>query len=173
MTRRSREEDDVARWSEVVAAAPELAGRAQGLFDAHRHKTMATLRKDGSPRISGTEANFADGDLWLGAMPGSMKALDLRRDPRIALHSATIDPPDDPVGWEGDAKLAGRAEEVTDAQRKATVEAASGGGGQPGPYHLFRVDVTQVVLVRVGDPPDHLVIELWREGEGLRRTTRR
>jgi len=163
----------VARWSEVVAAAPELAGRAQGLFDAHRHKTMATLRKDGSPRISGTEANFADGDLWLGAMPGSMKALDLRRDPRIALHSATIDPPDDPVGWEGDAKLAGRAEEVTDAERKATVEAASGGGGQPGPYHLFRVDVTQVVLVRVGDPPDHLVIELWREGEGLRRTTRR
>ena len=163
----------MARWSEVVAAAPELAGRAQGLFDAHRHKTMATLRKDGSPRISGTEANFADGDLWLGAMPGSMKALDLRRDPRIALHSATIDPPDDPVGWEGDAKLAGRAEEVTDAERKATVEAASGGGGQPGPYHLFRVDVTQVVLVRVGDPPDHLVIELWREGEGLRRTTRR
>jgi hypothetical protein len=163
----------MARWSEVAAAAPELAGRARGLFDAHRHKTMATLRKDGSPRISGTEANFADGDLWLGAMPGSMKALDLRRDPRVALHSATIDPPDDPVGWEGDAKLAGRAEEVTDPERKAAVEGASGGGEQPGPYHLFRVDVTEVVLVRVGDPPDHLVIELWREGEGLRRMTRR
>jgi hypothetical protein len=34
------------------------------------------------------------------------------------------------------------------------------------------VDVTEVVLTRVGDPPDHLVIELWREGQGLRRTRR-
>jgi hypothetical protein len=162
----------MASWDEVTAAAPELAGKVRALFDAHRHKTMATLRKDGSPRISGTEATFAHGELWLGAMHGSMKALDLRRDPRLALHSATIDPPDDPTAWEGDAKLAGRAEEVTDPERKAAVASAEGGEAPPGPYHLFRVDVTEVVLVRVGDPADHLVIELWREGEGLRRTTR-
>jgi hypothetical protein len=163
----------MASWDEVTAAAPELAGKVRALFDAHRHKTMATLRKDGSPRISGTEANFADGELWLGAMPQSMKALDLRRDPRLALHSATIDPPDDPVGWEGDAKLSGRAEEVTDPERKAAVAGAGGGEEPPGPYHLFRVEVAEVVHVRVGDPPDHLVIELWREGEGLRRMTRK
>jgi Pyridoxamine 5'-phosphate oxidase len=91
MARRIWEEADMARWSEVTAAAPELAGKARALFDAHRHKTMATLRKDGSPRISGTEATFADGDLWLGAMHHSLKALDLRRDPRLALHSATAE----------------------------------------------------------------------------------
>jgi hypothetical protein len=163
----------MATWDEVTAAVPELAGNVRALFDAHRHKTMATLRKDGSPRISGTEASFADGDLWLGAMHESMKALDLRRDPRLALHSATVDPPDDPTRFDGDAKIAGRAEEITDPARKAAVEGASGGGEPPGPYHLFRVDVTEVVLTRVGDPPDHLVIEVWREGEGLRRVQRR
>jgi hypothetical protein len=163
----------MATWDEVTAAVPELAGRVRALFDAHRHKTMATLRKDGSPRISGTEVSYAGGDLWLGAMHESMKALDLRRDPRLALHSATVDPSDDPTRWEGDAKIAGRAEEITDPDRKAAVQGASGGGEPPEPYHLFRLDVTEVVLTRVGDPPDHLVIEVWREGEGLRRVQRR
>src|SRR5262245_20572123 len=99
----------MASWSEVEAAAPELAARARTAFDAHRHKVLATLRRDGSPRLSGIEAGFVDGELLLGMMPGSRKALDLRRDPRLALHSASVDPPDDPTTWPGDAKLAGRA----------------------------------------------------------------
>jgi hypothetical protein len=160
----------MATWKEIEAAAPELAGRAQAAFDAHKHKLLATLRKDGSPRISGIEASFADGQLWLGMMPGSRKALDLRRDPRLALHSASVDPPeDDPAGWAGDAKLAGRAVEVDDP----AVLRKLGAGEQAGSAHLFRVELTEVVLTRVGDPPDHLVIELWREGEGLRRMQRR
>ena len=161
----------MASWGEFEAAAPELAGRAQAVFDAHRHKLLATLRRDGSPRISGIEATFADGELWLGMMPGSRKALDLRRDPRLALHSASLDPPeDDPSGWAGDAKLAGRAVEVEDPALKQRL---AGGSGQPDESHLFRVDLTEVVHTRVGDPPDHLVIELWRPGAGVRRMQRR
>ena len=99
----------MATWSEIESAAPELAGRARAAFDAHKHKVLATLRRDGSPRISGIEATITDGELWLGMMPGSRKALDLRRDPRLALHSASDDPPDDPTAWTGDAKLSGRA----------------------------------------------------------------
>jgi hypothetical protein len=159
----------MATWKEIEAAAPELAGRAQAAFDAHKHKVLATLRKDGSPRISGIEATFADGQLWLGMMPGSRKALDLRRDPRLALHSASLDPPDDPASWTGDAKLAGRAVEVEDP---ALLEKL-GAGDQADAAHLFRVDVTEVVHIRVGDPADHLVIELWQEGRGLRRMQRR
>jgi nitroimidazol reductase NimA-like FMN-containing flavoprotein (pyridoxamine 5'-phosphate oxidase superfamily) len=172
------EDDWMASWDEVAAAAPEIADKAKALFDAHRHKVLATLRKDGSPRISGIEANFRDGELWLGMMPGSRKALDLRRDPRLALHSATIDPPDDPAKFEGDAKLSGRAEEITDPARIQAVTTAEGqetGEQQPEPgsFHLFRVDVSEVVLTRIGDPPDHLVIELWREGEDVRRMRRK
>ena len=159
----------MASWQEVEAAAPELAGAARAVFDAHRHKLLATLRRDGSPRISGIEASFADGDLWLGMMPGSRKAMDLRHDPRLALHSASIDPPDDPTDWTGDAKLAGRAVEVDDPARLARL----GAGEEAGEAHLFRVEVTEVVHTRVGDPPDHLVIEVWQEGRGLRRMQRR
>jgi hypothetical protein len=164
----------MARWDEVAASAPEFADTVRARFDAHRHKVLATLRADGSPRISGIEANFVEGDLWLGMMPGSRKALDLRRDPRMALHSATVDPPDDPTAFEGDAKLTGQAEEITDRDRFREYLDATGQAGQgaqePGSFHLFRVDLTEVVLTSIGDPPDHLVVELWRPGEGVRRT---
>ena len=163
----------MANWRVIEEAAPELAARARAAFDAHRHKVLATLRRDGSPRISGIEATFEDGELWLGMMPGSRKALDLRRDPRLALHSASVDPPDDPTTWSGDAKLAGRAVEVDDPAllRRLAGEEADGGGAEGA--HLFRVDITELVHTRVGDPADHLVIDLWREGEGLRQMRRR
>ena len=159
----------MASWKEIEAAAPELAGRARASFDAHKHKLLATLRRDGSPRISGVELTFADGELWLGMMSGSRKALDLRRDPRLALHSASDDPPEDPTAWGGDAKLAGRAVEVDDPALKEGLA----GGGQPEAAHLFRVDVDELVHTRVGDPADHLVIELWQPGKGVRRLQRR
>ena len=94
----------MARWSEVEQEAPELVATARGFLDAGVHKTLATLRGDGSPRISGTELEFRDGDAWLGSMPGARKARDLQRDPRFSLHSASVDPP----GRRGDGE-AGRA----------------------------------------------------------------
>jgi hypothetical protein len=158
----------MASWREIESSTPELAARARTALDAHKHKVLATLRRDGSPRISGIEASFTDGELWLGMMPGSRKALDLRRDPRLALHSASLDPPDDPTAWPGDAKLAGRAVEVDDPDLLRRL-----GAGDAGSAHLFRVDITELVHVRVGDPADHLVIDLWQEGKGLRRMQRR
>src|SRR3954463_9952264 len=55
----------MATWREFEAAAPELAARVRVLFEAQKHLTIATLRRDGSPRISGIECTFEDGDLWL------------------------------------------------------------------------------------------------------------
>jgi hypothetical protein len=90
----------MARWEDVAAAEPGFAARVRQEFEAHRHKRLATLRKDGSPRISGIEMDFADGEVWLGVMPDSVKARDLRRDPRLAVHSASEDPPaDHPSAW--------------------------------------------------------------------------
>ena len=159
----------MAAWREVAAAAPELAEAVCAYLDAHVHKTLATLRKDGSPRISGIEASFADGELWFGGLWRSQKALDLQRDPRFALHSASVDPPE----WTGDAKVAGRAEEITDPARIEAVLAAVGGGAPPGRVHLFRADVAEIAIVRVGEPADHLVIKSWHEGPGVKRMTRR
>src|SRR5690606_30748565 len=84
--------------------------RVRGLFDRGRHKTLATLRADGSPRISGIECEFEDGELRFGSMTGARKGADLRRDPRFALHGPTTDPVDGKESeWPGEAKIAGRA----------------------------------------------------------------
>jgi hypothetical protein len=97
-------------WRDVEKAVPEFSARVRRIFDAHKHKTIATLRADGGPRISGIEAEFADGELTFGSMTGARKGADLHRDPRFALHSPSVDPPeDDPAGWTGDAKIAGPA----------------------------------------------------------------
>ena len=153
-------------WSYVETEAPELAALARGFLDAYVHKTLAILRRDGSPRISGTEVAFVDGELWLGSMWRALKALDLRRDPRFALHSGSADPP----GWTGDAKLAGRVEEITDPERKAEIIGAE---APPGPSHLFRADITEVVVVRLGEPADYLLLESWHVGRGVTRQERR
>ena len=42
-------------WSEVESAEPAFAARVRALLDAEKHKTIATLRADGGPRISGIE----------------------------------------------------------------------------------------------------------------------
>jgi Pyridoxamine 5'-phosphate oxidase len=139
----------MASWGQVEREAPELAALARSFFDAFVHKTLATLRRDGGPRISGIELDFSDGEAWVGSMGQAVKALDLRRDPRFALHSGSADPRD----WHGDAKIAGRAVEVTEPGAAA---------------HRFRLDITELVVVRHGgDPADHLVIEAWHEGRGI------
>ena len=151
----------MVRWGAVEEAEPTFAARVRQLFEAHKHKTLATLRRDGSPRISGIEAEFADGELRLGMMGGSVKLKDLRNDPRLALHSASMDPPeDDPSSWPGEAKIAGRGVEVADPDHP---------GEPPG---RFRVDVTEVVLTYLSEPPHRLIIESWVEGRGLRRWER-
>lgn len=145
-------------WSEVESAEPAFAAAVRAIFDASRHKTMATLRADGAPRISGIEAEFRDGELRFSSVPGSRKGADLARDGRFALHSASVDPPEDaPSEWPGDAKIAGRAL-PTGALR----------GAQPGDG--FRADIGEVVRTRVVG--EELVIELWRPGHALRRFTR-
>jgi hypothetical protein len=150
----------MASWSEVETAAPEFAARIRSIFDAHRHKTIATLRVDGAPRLSGIEADFDGGELTFGSMPGARKGADLRRDPRFALHSATVDPPDgDPAGWSGDAKIAGVARYTRDLDGETSGE-------------LFTADIREVVLTGLNPSATMLVIESWRPERGLRRVER-
>lgn len=159
----------MASWHEIETAAPEFAAAVRGYMDAHQHKTIATLRKDGSPRISGTEATFVDGDLWWGSMWQARKALDLQRDPRFALHSGSDDPP----AWKGDAKISGRAVEVEDdAAFRALVAAQGHEDVDMGQAHLFRADIGEVSLVQINEAGDELVIEVWTPSGGLRRIER-
>jgi len=144
------------RWSDVSAAAPELAAAVAALFGSGTNKTMATLRADGSPRISGTELEIGD-EVTLGMMPDSRKLADVLRDPRVAIHSPTLEPPKDPQAWVGEAKLAGRLVPIDQPE-----------GGVPGAY--FALDVTEVVLTKVDG--DRLIVEQWHPGRGVERISR-
>lgn len=151
----------MSTWREVEEDAPDFAGRVRRIFESRKHKALATLRSDGSPRISGIEFEFRDGEVILGMMPDSLKLLDVRRDPRLAIQGMSDDPSEDqPGNWAGDAKIAGRAMAAGNPD----------GGDEPPPF--FRVDITEVVLTRVGEPADHLLIESWHPGRGLERRRR-
>lgn len=147
-------------WRDLEAAAPDLAQRVRGLFDAHRHKTIATVRADGAPRISGIEAVFEDGELVFGSMPNARKGADLLRDPRFALHSATVDPVDGAEAqWPGEAKISGRA-----------IVAGPSTAGPPA--DRFIADIDEVVHTHLNEAATMLVIEWWTPEDGLRRVER-
>lgn len=143
----------MAAWREVEQSAPEFARRVQQLFEAGRHKTLATLRADGSPRISGIECEFADGQLQFGSMSGARKGADLKRDPRFAVHGPTFHPVEGKENdWPGEAKIAGRATS-TDGE-------------------AFVADITEVVITGLDEAATKLVVEWWTPERGLQRVER-
>jgi Pyridoxamine 5'-phosphate oxidase len=147
-------------WKALEEAEPEFARRVRRLFEVRRHHTLATLRADGSPRISGIEVSFTDGELTFGSMPGARKGADLRRDPRFALHSATTDPIEGAEAeWPGEAKVAGRA---------VLVEPVA---SHPGSDRV-QADLTEVVHTHLDDKATLLVVEWWTPEQGLRRVER-
>jgi hypothetical protein len=162
-----RHSSSMVSFADFESAEPDVATRVRVAFDKHRHKVLATLRADGSPRVSGIEASLAGGGLWLAGMPGSVKFRDLQRDPRMALHSGS----DEPDSFSADAKVSGRAMPVLDPVERGRFAAAAGVPAADD-YELFHVELDQVVLTAVSDDQSHLVISSWRPGRGLIRTTR-
>jgi hypothetical protein len=148
-------------WQDLERSAPDFAQRVRALFDAHRHKTIATLRGDGSPRISGIEVVFDGGELVFGSMPNARKGADLRRDPRFAVHSATIDPVEGAEAqWPGEAKISGRA-----------IAAGPITDGPEG--DRFHADIAEVVHTHLDSRATMLVVEWWTPTRGLQRVERK
>jgi hypothetical protein len=156
-------------WSELLAAEPDFAAGVRARLDAHVHKTLATVRADGSPRISGIETFWAEDELWFGSMPDAVKVRDLRRDPRYALHSGSDDPP----AWHGDCKLSGVADELTEPERRLNVFRTRGADPPSDDSHLFRAVIHEAALVSLNDGGDRLIVRSWRAGvPGVRHMER-
>jgi hypothetical protein len=152
-------------WKAIEEAEPEFALRVRRLMDAGRHKTLATIRADGSPRISGIECEFTDTDLGFGSMPGARKGADLRRDPRFALHGPTFHPEaGNEKSWPGEAKVSGRALHVASA--------TPGDGTDEPDGEMFIADITEVVITALNAAGTKLVIESWTPDRGLQRVER-
>ncbi len=153
-------------WEEFEIACPELAGLGEERLRRQELCLVGTVRKNGWPRISPCEPDFAAGQLFLGMMWQSPKAVDLLRDPRCAVHSCTSDR----MGAEGDFKLYGRAVDVSEpelreAYRDAIRSRIDWAPDEPN-YHLFAIDVESAGFVIFGDERYGLA---WDPVGGLRR----
>ncbi len=151
-----------ATWEIFEQEASHLAERIRLRFESHIHAVMATLRRDGSPRLSGMEAPIRDGNLWLGMMPVSRKEKDLLRDPRFSLHSS----PDTEELLLGDARIDGLAVAATPEE----VDLFVAGHRMPieNPHDtmaLFTAHISRATLTRVEG--QELLIETWTPAGGL------
>jgi len=165
-------------WNDFDQAEPELAQRARAIISSTTNCVLATIRADGSPRISGIDPFFRAGDLWIGSMPDSRKGADLARDPRLAIHGipwesrkvkeGATDPGD------GDVKITGRAQLLGDSEASAQILAeyfAELGVDQPeGGGDLYTIDLTSVVVITVAD--DQLVLDRWAPDRGRSQVRR-
>ncbi len=153
------------RWDDFHRACPRIAGVARGRFEEDELVILGTIRPDGRPRISPCELDFAADRLLLGMMWQSRKALDLLRDPRLAVHSV----PADRMNEGGDVKLSGTAVEETDpavreAYRDAIRRRIDWAPDEPA-FHVFSLDVTQAAFLRFGGDA---VAWVWDGARGFR-----
>jgi hypothetical protein len=159
------------RWIDLEEQQPRLAEIGRRKLCEPGVLLVATIRTDGSPRISPVEPLLWAGDLWLSMGLDSLKARDLMRDPRILVHSIVTSRD----GSDGEFKVRGRAQLQKKAVEAAYAERACdrlGWTAIPGKFHLFRVDIEDVAFIRWDDATNDQYLTRWPAGvEYLRRGT--
>ena len=152
-----------ASWQQFAAQAPELAALGEAQFARTGLALVGTLRRDGWPRISPVEPFITGGQLYLGMMWRSVKALDLLSDPRCVVHS-TVSNRD---GTEGEFKVYGRAVEVNDPEERRrfgdAVFAAIGFRPEEPEFHCFAISIESVVFSQLRDSEFHR--QVWKAGQ--------
>jgi hypothetical protein len=154
-------------WRELELAAPEIAEPGKARLDETRVALLATLRRDGSPRVSPIEPFFAAGQLLFGAMAWTLKARDLERDARCTLHSAITGPNE----GEPELKLYGRAIEADDDLRAA----CPSGWWTDEPHEaarVFSLSIEEAAFVTWDYEGGEMTVRRWSRETGL-KTSRR
>ncbi|HEY5639003.1 MAG TPA: hypothetical protein VIW01_03040, partial [Dehalococcoidia bacterium] len=152
---------------EFARAAPELAKAGEERFERWGLILLGSMRKDGTPRISPVEPLIVGGELMLGMMWQSKKALDLLREPRCLVHSIITDR----MGHEGEFKLRGRARDVADPDVRETYSKALfekiGFRPEGLEWHLFAIDIEHVALIAFEN--EEKTVQTWPDPPVTRR----
>jgi hypothetical protein len=159
-------------WSDIELAQPRLAALGRERLIGPGVVLVATIRRDGTARLSPVEPLLMDGGLWLSMLWQSAKARDLLRDPRVLVHSIVTSRDGDL----GEFKVRGTATAQEDpaVQRRYadTVASSLGWNPQPGRFHLFAVSIGQVTFIRYDTPTGDQHVAMWPPGrEFIRRGT--
>jgi len=128
-------------WSQFAAAMPEMA--AAGLRLLYQYGPglgfLATVRRDGGPRLHPVCPHVVDDDLWLFVVPRSPKRHDLERDGRYAVHAFP------PADTDDEFAVIGRAQRIDDLDTVERVRAGFVSTTQPDEL-LFRLTVERALL---------------------------
>jgi hypothetical protein len=109
----------VVTWEEFAQAAPDLADAGLRLFTSDGIGWLATVRRDGSPRLHAIVPIFAAGHVAVFIPDSSPKRYDLLRDGRYVLHA--------PLGADDEEfSIQGHAAPVDDAATRAMLATAAG-----------------------------------------------
>ena len=167
----------MATFADIQSVEPDLARRVRAILSSTTNAVLGTIRRDGSPRLSGADPYFHDGQLRLWSMPGARKGQDLRRDPRVAVHS---------IPWDSrrlrdgaadvgpaDAKVTGTAVLASDDGQRSAFRAwlrSERGFEPPEDWDLFTIDIDALTVISADN--GQLVVDRWSTTDG-RHTTRR
>jgi hypothetical protein len=160
------------RWSQLAADEPRLAELGRRRLEEPGVVLVATIRRDGTPRLSPVEPLLWERDLWLSMMSGSLKSVDIARDSRVLVHSIVTAR----EGTLGEYKVRGRAvaEPATALQEAYAQEVSAQLGWEPVPgrFHLFRIDIDDVTFIRYDDSTGDQFVTRWpSKREFVRRGT--
>jgi len=154
-------------WQDLELGAPQIARPGMERLTSVRIALLGTVRRDGSPRISPVEPYFAGGELLVGVMAWSAKAADLRRDPRLMLHSAVTGPD----SGEGELKLSGSARAAGPELRGAAVD-AWWRAGAPDKAIVFALRIGQAVFIGWDLEHGLMTIRRWSPESGYSQASR-
>ena len=149
-------------WNEFERCAPEIAEAGKKLLFQFGPGLafLATVRKDGAPRLHPICPTVVDGCLYALIGPSSPKCGDLRRDGRYALHTFP------PIDRDDEFLVMGRAYLIDDRAQEARVREDQVARGMKSTQDeaLFRFDVDRAMYAKYSGghgtwPPEYNV---WR-----------
>jgi hypothetical protein len=160
------------RWAEFEEEAPELAALGRERIEEFGFVFIGTVRKDGGPRVNPVEAHLIEGDLVHALVPWTLKAHDLRRDPRAFLHTPVRDAA---LGEPGEFKLRARAVEIRAPGFRRTVAdalEAKSGWRPPDEWYLVAMEIESAVFHRYDEREDIHHVLRWTPERGVEASTR-
>jgi hypothetical protein len=147
-------------WSDFAGASPRLAADVRALMELYGQcfGYLATIRRDGGPRLHPVSPVIAEGGLFC-FVTLSPKRRDLERDGRYALHAYPADHSHD------EAYLTGRARAVSDDLRRHRL-ARLYRAAPDVDWKLFEFDIDVAMVTHrehVGEPAEH---HIWHASTG-------
>ncbi len=144
-------------WKIFESRAPEIAEFGKTRLHG-KVAYLATIRKDGSPRVHPFTPIIGEGHFFVFMEPTSPKGHDLRRDGRFAVHCSVSDT----SGESGEVMLAGKAKFIEDpAWRELAIRICPYKPAER--YILFEFDIESAMTTEY--PNGEPVRRHWKVGE--------